>query len=142
MEKLLTVAKEILDLNPTAILTGTLMLKLRGIDLGREPHDIDILLRDYATTIILPSSLYSHVENSTSSDESCSKFSYDDINIDVMSSNEDFDIVDGYRLAKVENLLKVKCLYSKQDNINAKKHIDDIITILYAGLCFNKVHFT
>ena len=48
MEKLLSIAKQILDENPSASLTGTLMLKLRGIDLGREPHDIDILICDYA----------------------------------------------------------------------------------------------
>jgi len=55
MEKILEVAKELLDLNENAALTWTLMLKLRGIDLLREQHDIDLIINDYVDTFIFKS---------------------------------------------------------------------------------------
>lgn len=50
IEKLKKIAKEILDANPkqNICVGGTLMLAMRGIDIGREPEDIDIIINDYA----------------------------------------------------------------------------------------------
>ena len=52
--ELLEVAKLILDLNSNSCLTGTLMLTLRGYDIGRDAGDIDILIKDYAENIVFP----------------------------------------------------------------------------------------
>lgn len=129
MEKILSLAKQILDNNPDAILTGSLMLHIRGIDLNRDVTDIDILLGDYAYNFNKPNDMY--FENiGTGSDVYFSRYKYNDIIIDIMGGSEDFDIIDnGFRIAKVENLIKKKITYSKQDNDKAEKHKNDL-TIL------------
>lgn len=43
-EQKLEVARWIINNNSRMLLTGSIMLKERGIDLGREPNDIDILV--------------------------------------------------------------------------------------------------
>lgn len=126
MEKLLKIAKSILDINPNSALTGTLMLKLRGINLGREPHDIDILLCDYAPNIKFPDDLkVKHI--GLASDGSGSKYEYDGIIIDILSSNEEHDVIDGLRLGSVEKLMDAKYRYSLQNFDNSTKHHDDLV---------------
>lgn len=130
MKTLLKIAKDILDLNEYASLTGTLMLKLRGIDLGREPEDIDILIRDYATNIKLPEYLEKDAKTSgMASDGSGIKLRYNGILIDVMSSSEEPEKINGYNLASVKGLIEAKYRYSLQDNTMAKKHYNDLIKL-------------
>lgn len=43
---LMDVANEITVLNPGTVLTGSLLLDFVGINLGRAPHDIDILVEE------------------------------------------------------------------------------------------------
>ncbi len=130
MNNLLNVAKEILELNESASLTGTLMLKIRGIDLGREPSDIDIIINGYAPRIKLPDH-FNACETSLASDGSGIKYKYGDICIDVMSSQETPELVDGVQLGTIEGLVSAKRSYSLQDNDSSKKHRDDIIKLGY-----------
>ena len=133
MEKgksILEVAKQILDLNPQALLTGSLMLKIRGIDLGREPHDIDILIRDFAPNIIFPKD--SNVkEIGVASNGEGAKYNVDGFIVDVMSSGEAPSVYKGWRLGSVEELMNAKYIYSTQKNDSAKKHYDDLIKMHY-----------
>lgn len=126
MKDILNIAKEILNLNKTAYLTGTLMLKLRGIDLGREPKDIDILVNDYATNIILPKKWKNIEHLGFSSDGSGVKYRYNNVIIDIMSSNETPEMINGFNLASVEGLMKAKYIYSQQNNVYSKKHLEDL----------------
>lgn len=137
-EFLTSIAKKILDVNPNASLTGTLMLKLRGIDLGREPSDIDILICDYSPNITFPK--YMEVESiKNASDGSDSRFKYIEnghiMMIDVLSDGEEPEIVDGLKLGSVEELMNQKYWYSLQGNDNSKKHREDLVKM---GFDFSK----
>lgn len=134
--KLLKLAEEILKDNENCCLTGTLMLKLRGVDLGRVPKDIDILIRDSAPTIILDPK-WKPVLNSFASDGSGVKYEYDGILLDVMSRNEQPEILNGWKLGNVDALMEAKFLYSQQPNDQAEKHKQDLIKL---GYDFSKKH--
>jgi len=128
MENILEIAKKIHDANPNCSISGTLMLKIRGIDLGREPKDIDILICDYAPNIIIPPDI--EVEYlGHASDGSGAKYKHKDFIIDVMSKGEQPEIVNGWRLGTVEKLMQAKYFYSKQNNSASKKHYDDLVKL-------------
>lgn len=129
MEEIFNVAKELLDLNSNASLTGTLMLKLRGIDLGREPNDIDILINDYAVNINFNKDFEVEILSNESYRETSVKYKYKGFVIDVISSNEIPEIVNGWRLGSIDELMKAKYEFSKQDYESAKKHYDDLIKL-------------
>lgn len=129
MEPILAVAKELLDLNPNASLTGTLMLKLRGIDLGREPHDIDILFKDFADNFKFPADAEVENLNEKSYHYTTIKYKYKGFIIDVLSCNTPPEIVNGWRLGSVEELMQAKYEYSKQDNASAQKHYNDLVKL-------------
>lgn len=124
-KKLLKLAEEVLRDNPNTCLTGTLMLRLRGIDLGRPPKDIDILICDYAPTIKLDEK-WKEIPDSKSSNGIGIKYEYDGIILDVMSSNEQPEYLNGIRLGSVEKLVEKKIRYSKQENDQAEKHKKDL----------------
>jgi len=125
MKDLLEIAKKIMAVNPTVSLTGTLMLKLRGIDLGREPHDIDLLIFDYAPNISFPDEMkVEHI--GYASDGSSAKFKYEDIIIDVLSNGEQPELVDGVLCGRLESLIEAKKRYAGQTNEQAAKHRADL----------------
>lgn len=128
--KLLKLAEEILKDNENCCLTGTLMLKLRGIDLGRVPKDIDILICDYAPTIILDPK-WKLLPASCTSDGTGVKYEYDGILLDVMSRDEQTEIFKGWRLGNMDALMEAKLLYSQQPNDQAEKHKQDLIKLGY-----------
>ena len=135
--KLLSIAKEILDLNDNASLTGTLMLKLRGIDLGRDAKDIDICSIK-PENIAFPKGSdkqpfkYDNEEDYNNDTENeiyrfTIKSNSEKINVDCIYSDKDYDIVNGIKLAKVEDLMQAKYEYSLQDYVSASKHHEDLI---------------
>ena len=128
MKKLIEIAKKIHDANENCCITGTLMLYLRGIDLGREPKDIDILICDYAHNITFPPEIEVEIIDGAS-DGSGIKYKYKEFVIDVLSNGEQPEIVNGWRLGTIENLMQKKYIYSKQDIPDAKKHYDDLIKL-------------
>jgi hypothetical protein len=131
MNDLLSIAKQILEANPAASLTGSLMLKLRGIDLGREPSDIDILIyKDYAFNLVIPEGM-DFKESEFASDGCGIKYDFNGIKIDVMSSGEEPEIVDGINLASVKELIKMKYTFANQDGPKADKHKNDLIKMGY-----------
>jgi len=134
MEKQLEIIKAIQKLNPNSLVTGTIALKLHGIDLGREPGDIDILINDYAPNIKMPSDLYSIHITSTASDGMGAKFDFDGCKVDVLSNDtEEFDIINGIKCSKVAPILRAKKLYSKQTLGDPTKHDKDIEKIEKLG---------
>ena len=57
-QKLIEIAKKFIKCNPNSIgITGTLMLKLRGIDLGREIDDLDLIVNDWCPNVVFPKDL-------------------------------------------------------------------------------------
>jgi len=128
MENLLKIAKEILEIKSGASLTGTLMLKLRGIDLGREPKDIDILICDYAPNIKFPEG-FEFESRGFASDGCGARYEHKGIIIDVLSDGEQPENVNGWSLGTVEKLIQAKFHYSKQNNESAEKHHNDLVKL-------------
>lgn len=128
VQTLTTVAKMILDENPNASLTGTLMLKLRGIDLGREPGDIDILIRDYAPNITFPYNMSVEMIGEGSGGNSA-KYKYNEIIIDVISGGEEPELINGMMLGTVTELIKNKHKYCEQENKESEKHYSDLVKL-------------
>ncbi|WP_455994914.1 hypothetical protein [Porphyromonas endodontalis] len=128
-EQKLEVARWIIDNNSRMLLTGSIMLKERGIDLGREPNDIDILVvsRDGISGLILPP-LATEIE--TNSDEGYivkARYKYLGTKIDFIAQDGERNIGLDY-LASVENLLKKKREYVETDTNpdSVQKHKRDI----------------
>ncbi|WP_424777651.1 hypothetical protein [Porphyromonas endodontalis] len=131
-EQKLEVARWIVDNNSRMLLTGSIMLKERGIDLGREPNDIDILVvsRDGISGLILPP-LAMEVE--TNSDEGYivkARYKYLGTKIDFIVQEDERNIGLDY-LASVETLLKIKREYVETDTNpdSVQKHKRDIEVI-------------
>lgn len=128
MNNLLIMAKQLLDVNPNASLTGSLMLKIRGIDLGREPHDIDILLKDQVPNIIFPEDFNIDTKN-LASDGISARYCYNNIIIDILYSEEEPEDYNGWRLGTIDSLMRAKYRYIKQDSNSTEKHYNDLIKL-------------
>lgn len=128
-EQKLEVARWIIDNNSRMLLTGSIMLKERGIDLGREPNDIDILVvgEDNIEDVFLPP--LASVEDVDTRDGYIVKARYK-----YLGTKIDFIAQDGERnigldyLASVENLLEKKREYVEADTNpdSVQKHKRDI----------------
>ena len=130
--ELLRIAKEILDLNPNAMLTGSLMLKLRGIDLDREPHDIDIIIGDYAGNVAIPSQM--NVVEDEGSGANWKKYITPDFAVDVLASPELYEtIIDGIKVASVQSLIKAKLMFIENGTDHDGKHKKDLLVIASHG---------
>ena len=128
-QKLIEIAKKFIECNPNSIgITGTLMLKLRGIDLGREINDLDLIVNDLCPNVEFPKDLDLE-ELGHASDFINLKYKVDDIKIDILSSNEKIEIVDGLPLGNLSNLLEHKYIYCNQNNPSSKKHYDDLVKL-------------
>lgn len=128
-EQKLEVARWIVGVNDGTLLTGSIMLKERGIDLGREPNDIDILVvsEDGIGDLILPP-LATEIE--TSSDDGYivkARYKYLGTKIDFIAQDGERNIGLDY-LASIENLLEKKREYVEADTNpdSAQKHRIDI----------------
>ena len=133
-EQKLEVARWIIDNNSRMLLTGSIMMKERGIDLGREPNDIDILVvsRDGISGLILPP-LATEIE--TNSDEGYivkARYKYLGTKIDFIAQEDEgeIDFADEVimRFASVETLLKKKREYVENETNpeSVQKHKSDI----------------
>ncbi len=132
-EQKLEVARWIVDNNSRMLLTGSIMLKERGIDLGREPNDIDILVvsRDGISGLILPP-LAMEVE--TNSDEGYivkARYKYLGTKIDFIVQEDEGEIDLDDDFASIETLLKRKREYVEKDTnpYSVQKHNRDIVAI-------------
>ena len=136
MEQLLRIAKDIIELNKgknIIILTGTLSLWLRGLGdkIGREPHDIDLLIDNNATLALVPEYIKESKDEYCSDGTGVRYKTHNGIKIDIMSSGEPFEMVNGFPCSLLENLLKVKYNYSCQNNSDSEKHKNDLINLGY-----------
>lgn len=139
-DKLLNIAKQIIDANNGyVVLTGTLMLHVRGLlhKIGRDPHDIDLLIiQDYAPHINLPEHLKLK-QKGIGSDGCSAKYETDDgVIIDVLSTGiDEREDINGILCGSLELLMNAKYDYSLQNNPQAEKHKQDLIAL---GFDFEK----
>ena len=103
-------------------LTGTLMLLIRGIDLGRLPSDLDFVYPDKCEAAEFLNLDFDGV----SSDGKSVKYKYGDIKIDFFYSEEEQEVVNGWRVGSLNNLILAKEVYAQQDNASARKHREDL----------------
>ena len=115
----LELAKAILGRNTNTSLGGSLMLKIRGIDLCRESGDIDILISDCAPDIIFPKGLKVK-KIGTASDGVGAKYEVDGVIVDVLLSGYGFEIYNGLRLGTIHGLMMSKYIYSQKNNEKQK----------------------
>jgi hypothetical protein len=120
--KLFNLANSILHEHPNMALTGTLMLLIRGIDLGRIPSDLDFVFNEMSESAEFLNLEYEGV----SSDGKSVKYKYGDIKVDFLQSEEKHEVVNGWRLGSLNNLISAKQLYSYQNNSPAEKHREDL----------------
>ena len=126
----LSLAKKIIDLNNDLelYLSGSLMLTLMGIDLGREIKDIDICVADIKTPIILPEGCEMMDFNANYDMKILKMSGKDGASIDLINSygQKAVKIIDGIPCADVEDLLLAKWKYVLAGNLGWEKHKSDI----------------
>lgn len=130
MKRMIEIAKKLHDANENCCLTGTLMLKMRGIDLGREPKDIDILVNGEINDFKFPDGIDTQKISEDSSGEGI-KLKCGDFIVDLLPSEEKPEVVNGFRVGSVKCLMDAKYNYSKQDNPSAQKHHADLVKMGY-----------
>ena len=132
-ELLIDIANKFIELNPNTIaIGGSLMLKLRGIDIGREIHDLDLITNEHVLTINIPEGigLYNKDGKSPYAGGSMKCQCIDnDLTIDILSSLETIDIINGIPLGSIQALIEAKIKYAQQDNDDAIKHQNDLIIL-------------
>lgn len=132
MDTLLNIAKRLLNENYTNMcLGGSLMLKYRGIDLGRDPHDIDLVIHGKDTTFKIPTGMNVVLERKAS-DGYSDVYSYKGITIDVLVGGDTPEIINGIPCGTVKQLMEAKYNYTLKGLSSAKKHYDDLVKLGFA----------
>lgn len=120
----LELAKWIAKNNGGAI-TGSIMLRERGIELGREPNDIDIIISSelYPEDIELPPLCSDEVfENNDDGYEVLKRCYYFGLKIEFIVDDEELQnsnkirFLELYNYATVDGLLKAKLKYVQEDS--------------------------
>ena len=133
--ELLEIAEEVLLLNKDirAKLTGGLMLEVRGIKKRREASDIDIICEYLCENgdglpLVPKGFKLSVMDGSRSQVDAIQFINQDGIKIDFMLSCEHGEIIEGIPCGSVEELIKAKNAYVKNDisEISKEKHLLDI----------------
>lgn len=129
MQNLLNIAKRLLNENYTNMcLGGSLMLKYRGIDLGRDPHDIDLVIHGKNDTFNIPTGMNVVLERKAS-DGYSDVYSYEGVTIDVLYGGDVPEIINGIPCGTVAALMKAKYKYSLKGMGSSKKHYDDLVKL-------------
>ena len=129
------------NVRPIAI-TGSLLLYKLGINIEREPGDLDLVValydneheEDAIKSIELPSDLEIISISDSSSEYDCAyEVEYKGFNfkVDFLISKENFQLIDDSLYGDLDSLIKYKTYLSKHASPPNKrqKHIDDLIKI-------------
>lgn len=130
MNNLLFTVSQLLEANPEAMLTGSLMLNLRGIDLGRNPSDIDLVMPPFSE-VKIPENMTGIKYVINSSSPTGEKFTLEHlgvkVTVDVLWSEDDSpEIIEGLRCARLDGLIQAKLKYYHQGNAGYSKHMGDL----------------
>jgi len=137
MEKLKELAKRILKANPKAMLSGSFAMKLQGVDLRREPEDLDIWIPG-EVKIIEGMEIYN--SSSRYPDEDFIRESYiiDGVQVDFFVPVEYPEVEPkwryeaGLKVLLPEEIMKFKLEHGFDDYspIGQAKHLEDLIFIM------------
>lgn len=135
VEELIKIAKRITEENRDVevIIGGSLSLYLKGINIGRLPTDIDIII-EYGEEIKLPDPVeFEDSEYDEDGDTYVETYKYTDYKIDVLYIDDrawqKYEEIDGLRVGDVSNLIDAKLCYIENDEPNIK-HIEDLTTLI------------
>lgn len=131
-KKLLEIATDIIKLNSwcNAALTGSLMLKHRGIETGRDAEDIDIIVEelDCEEPPTVPSGF--ELVDTTGEKSELEAIQYknkEGVKVDFLFSEEPRETHGGIACGSLENLIEAKAFYAKNDiGESRKKHELDL----------------
>jgi hypothetical protein len=142
MDKLIAIAKEIIKANPKALLSGSLALRLQGLQTRREPTDIDLWLpkgvRINTIDNMMIDSNSSHYEEITHHRES---FIIGDVKIDIFQPASWCDynpytaISQGVNMVLAMEILKFKVehAFDPYYEDTKLKHLQDLVFTLNAA---------
>ena len=144
-ERLLDIAKEVILLNEHlgAMLTGSLMLSVRGINKRREATDIDIicsyLCEGKDGYPLVPTGFRENKMSGAKSQVDAIKFQNGEgVSIDFMVSEECGVEIDGIMCGSVEFLISAKKKYIENDkNEESRKKHELDLTFLYENNTIN-----
>ncbi len=139
-EEKLEVVRWLQKHNDDMVLTGSLMLKLRGVDLGREQGDIDLLVHiadveDKDNLILPPNIKVEEDPNISEGYNVLKRFWYRGVKFECIIakdndelSREAKDDIKGVYCAQIDKLLEAKRNYvvSDTNEQSRKKHLKDI----------------
>lgn len=139
--QLLEIAKQVLEMNKENLgkmmLTGSLMLALRGINKRREACDIDILCNQLTASElgcpILPKGFkIVNIDGQKSEVNAVQYKNEEGLKVEFMFSEDKRSIVDGIYCAEVVDTLYAKVSYGRNDkaDVSRFKHLDDVLYIL------------
>lgn len=132
MEEILKLVKEVLELNKQYDLAigGSVCLKLMGIDLGREPQDIDIASKESILNLRLsvPEGWYQYTGQTANRAIFKNDSSYIKIEF-LYSPSEKTTIIDGIKCDNLSSIVDAKKLYASRGVNSSKKHQDDLAII-------------
>lgn len=135
--ELLDLAKQVIELNPDLELavTGTLMLSMQGISVGRDAHDLDIISGKEFSEYRKPQVPEGFFQCAPVYPYSVSYKHDDGRKIDFLLSTEERTIHPKYQvpIGTIAKLLSAKHFYSKQDLApeDVEKHLNDIDAIIF-----------
>lgn len=128
---LLEIARQVVvnNIDFEAALTGSIMLLVRGIDIGRKFNDIDVIVyseinAELVSKLWVPDGFIQY--SPTYPDSVHFRNDILDVNIDFVSSFEDRECVSGLILGTVEELIKAKLYYIDNNSKSKDKHIADL----------------
>ena len=130
---LLEIAKWVTDNNFVG-LTGSMMFKLRGIDLEREPNDLDFVgfegTQNCIDKIKVPKGFFYKYQDGAGSEVNSVIFYNKELGIklDFMHSKEDIDFDLEIPLGDLQECIQAKIRYVKNDKSNESKakHLMDL----------------
>lgn len=148
LDQKIEVARWICDKNAHMRISGSILMNYLGIDIGREPNDIDLIYiyydpLDKDSLILPPLTQELEVEVSDDGYVVLCRYEFLGVKIEVLhspdeSSYPDFDKFDDYAfISSLEALIDRKKLYIDNGSKDADKHKRDLDAI-YSWLEFHK----
>jgi predicted metal-dependent phosphotriesterase family hydrolase len=132
MEEILKLAKEVLELNKQYDLAigGSICLKMMGIDLGRNPLDIDIVSKESMLDLklVVPEGWYQYTGRTANRAVFKNDSNYIKIEF-LYSPSGSTTIIDGIKCDNLNSIIDAKKLYISKGVNSSKKHQDDLAII-------------
>lgn len=138
MENLIEIAKQIIEANPGAVLSGSIAINLQGIKTRKPPNDIDILMPIDIPFKKIPGMNYTPHAMDEDYESYYERDSYKigDIKIDVFfpAHNKVYPLftekMNGLELVRFDEVIKFKVKFALSECTSREKHQMDIVYMM------------